>query len=148
MLQLVLETAAAIIGTVTSVPNYPKKLKVYLNNASPFWQMIYFDNGKTYRRSCKTSDKRTAYEQAKLLYEHTLLAKYQHPTHLKQHQISAENQPIKAVTFQRCGSGLQAPPTKVKSSVGLIRGLICGWSGVGRSDLQSRRRYGRIYSMK
>lgn len=27
---------AAIPGTTTSVPNYPSKLKVYLNNASPY----------------------------------------------------------------------------------------------------------------
>ena len=35
---------AAIIGTVTPVPGYPKKLKVYLNNASPFWQAVSHAN--------------------------------------------------------------------------------------------------------
>jgi len=88
---------AAILGTVTSVPGYPKKLKVYLNNASPYWQAVYWDRGRTYRRSLKTMDKLTAYENAKLFYEHLILAKYQHPAHLKNHVISAVNQPSKAI---------------------------------------------------
>ncbi|TSA43257.1 MAG: hypothetical protein D4R53_00025, partial [Methylotenera sp.] len=52
---------AAIVGTVTPVPHYPKKLKVYLNNASPYWQVVYWDRGKTYRRSAKTTDKLEAF---------------------------------------------------------------------------------------
>ena len=74
---------AAIPGTMTSVPNYPKKLKVYLNNASPYWQASYFEHGTTYRHSCKTQDKLEAFQRAKILYEMLLLAKYQHPAHLK-----------------------------------------------------------------
>jgi integrase len=86
---------AAIIGTVTSVPGYPKKLKIYLNNASPYWQAVYWDRGKTYRRSLKTTDKRTAYEHAKQFYEQLILAKYQHPVHLQNHIITAVNLPTK-----------------------------------------------------
>lgn len=74
---------AAIPGTTTSVPNYPKKLKVYLNNASPYWQASYFEHGTTYRHSCKTQDKLEAFQRAKIFYEMLLLAKYQHPAHLK-----------------------------------------------------------------
>lgn len=88
---------ATIIGTVTSVPGYPKKLKVYLNNASPYWQAVYWDRGKTYRRSLKTTDKVDAYEKAKLFYEQLILAKYQHPAHLQGHVISQANQPSKAI---------------------------------------------------
>jgi len=88
---------AAIIGTVTPVPGYPKKLKVYLNNASPYWQAVYWDRGKTYRRSLKTTDKVDAYEKAKLFYEHLILAKYQHPAHLKNHVISQANHPSNAI---------------------------------------------------
>ena len=88
---------AAIIGTVTPVPGYPKKLKVYLNNASPYWQAVYWDRGKTYRRSLKTTDKLTAYKNAKLFYEQLILAKYQHPAHLQNHVISSVNQPSKYV---------------------------------------------------
>jgi len=79
---------AAIIGTVTPVPNYPTKLKVYLNNASPYWQAVYWDNGKTYRKSTKTDDKREAYKKAKIFYEQIILSKYQHPAHLKKHKIT------------------------------------------------------------
>ena len=88
---------AVIIGTLSSVPNYPKKLKVYLNNASPYWQAVYWDRGKTYRRSLKTTDKLDAYEKAKLFYEQLILAKYQHPAHLKSHVISEANKPSKAI---------------------------------------------------
>lgn len=79
---------AAIIGTITPVPNYPKKLKVYLNNASPFWQAVYWDNGKTYRKSTKETDKREAYKKAIVFYEQVILSKYQHPAHLKKHNIA------------------------------------------------------------
>jgi len=84
---------AAIIGTVTSVPGYPKLLRVYLNNASPYWQAVYWDKGKTYRRTMKTTDKLTAYENAKVFYEMLILKKYQHPVHLQQHVISEANKP-------------------------------------------------------
>jgi len=57
---------AVILGTLSQVPNYPNKLKIYLNNASPYWQAVYWDKGKTYRRSLKTTDKRIAYENAKV----------------------------------------------------------------------------------
>lgn len=78
---------AAIPGTLTSVPNYPSKLKIYLNNASPYWQASYYDNGTTYRHSCKTKDKREAYKRAIQFYEMLILKKYQHPYHLKDHEF-------------------------------------------------------------
>lgn len=85
---------AAIPGTVTPVPNYPSKLKIYLTNASPYWQAMYFDQGTTYRHSCKTDRKTEAYERAKIFYEMLILKKYQHPAHLEPHHhfISAEQQ--------------------------------------------------------
>ena len=76
---------AAIPGTLSSVPNYPSKLKIYLNNASPYWQAMYFDQGTTYRHSCKTYNKAEAYERAKMFYEMLILRKYQHPAHLEPH---------------------------------------------------------------
>ena len=88
---------AAIIGTVTSVPGYPKLLRVYLNNASPYWQAVYWDRGKTYRRSLKTNNKLDAYEKAKQFYEQLILAKYQHPAHLKNHIISPVNESTKTI---------------------------------------------------
>jgi len=88
---------AAIIGTVTSVPGYPKKLKVYLNNSSPYWQAVYWDKGKTYRRTMQTVDKLLAYENAKVFYEMLILQKYQHPAHLKNHVISETNKPAEVI---------------------------------------------------
>lgn len=88
---------AAIPGTVTSVPNYPKKLKIYLNNASPYWQTSFFDNGKTYRLSCKTNNKLEAFKKAIAFYEQLMLSKYQHPLHLKKRLVSPiKDLPLKA----------------------------------------------------
>ncbi len=87
---------AAIPGTVASVPNYPKKLKIYLNNASPYWQASYFEHGTTYRHSCKTSDKSEAVRKAIVFYEQLILSKYQHPTHLKKRLITpVKDLPVK-----------------------------------------------------
>lgn len=94
---LIRHKTAAIVGTVTPVPGYPKKLKVYLNNASPYCQAAYWDQGTTYRRSLKTLNKVDAFAKAKEFYEHLILAKYQHPTHLKAHVISEANKPIKTI---------------------------------------------------
>jgi len=77
---------AVILGTLSPVPNYPKKLKIYLNNASPYWQAVYWDKAKTYRRSLKTTDKRIAYENAKVFYEQIIVAKYQNQAHLKSYK--------------------------------------------------------------
>lgn len=87
MSEVIRHKTAAIIGTVTPVPNYPKKLKVYLNNASPYWQAVYWDRGKTYRRSLKTIDKVDAFDKAKQFYEHILISKYQSQSHLKQYPL-------------------------------------------------------------
>ena len=90
MLEKSRHKTAVILGTLSQVPNYPKKLKIYLNNASPYWQAVYWDKGKTYRRSLKTTDKRSAYEHAKAFYEQIILTKYSHPSHLAQYQIKTK----------------------------------------------------------
>ncbi len=77
---------AAIPGTMAHVPNFPRKLKIYLNNASPYWQATYFDNGTTYRHSCKTRDKMEALKRAGIFYEMLILRKYQHPEHINSRQ--------------------------------------------------------------
>ena len=87
---------AAIPGTVTSVPHYPKKLKIYLNNASPYWQTSFFDNGKTYKQSCKTTEKLEAFKKAIAFYEQLMLSKYQHPMHLKKRLV----RPIKELPLK------------------------------------------------
>ena len=79
MLEKPRHITAVIVGTLSQVPNYPNKLKIYLNNASPYWQAVYWDRGKTHRRSLKTIDKRTAYERAKAFYEQVIVAKCNPP---------------------------------------------------------------------
>lgn len=95
---------AVIPGTMTHVPNFPKKLKIYLNNASPYWQATYFDNGTTYRHSCKTRDKLEAFKRAGVFYEMLILRKYQHPEHInnRRHQgMAASSQALlSSLTFR------------------------------------------------
>ena len=55
--------------TLTSVPNYPKKLAVYQLAASPYWWVRYYADGKILRRSTKETDKRKAFEFAKRFYD-------------------------------------------------------------------------------
>ena len=66
---------AVIKGTLTRITKYPK-LRIYLNNASPYWQAVYWDKGVTYRRSSKTKEKYRAIKFAKELYEQVLVLKY------------------------------------------------------------------------
>ena len=54
---------------LTPVPNYPKKLVIYQLTASPFWWVRYYANGKTLRRTTKTTSKREAIEFAKSFYD-------------------------------------------------------------------------------
>lgn len=54
---------------LTAVPNYPKKLVVYQLEASPFWWVRYYADGKILRRSTKETEKRRAIEYAKGFYD-------------------------------------------------------------------------------
>ena len=54
---------------LTPVPSYPKKLVIYQLTASPFWWVRYYANGKTLRRTTKTTNKREAIEFAKSFYD-------------------------------------------------------------------------------
>lgn len=59
-----------------SVPNYPTKLTIYQIEASPFWWVRYYDDGRVFRRSTKTDDKRKAIEFAKKFYEEIIFKKH------------------------------------------------------------------------
>jgi hypothetical protein len=56
---------SAITETVSPIANYPSKLRIYLTNASPFWQVRCFIKGKTYTKSLKTTHRRVAIAAAK-----------------------------------------------------------------------------------
>ena len=57
-----------IISTITNVPNYPSKLSIFLTNASRYWQVRCYFDGKTVIRSLRTTSKRDALRYAKDFY--------------------------------------------------------------------------------
>ena len=57
-----------IVSTMTSVPNYPAKLVVFLTRASRYWQVRCYFDGKTIVRSLRTTSKRDALRLAKMFY--------------------------------------------------------------------------------
>lgn len=77
---------AVIKGTLTRINKYPK-LRIYLNNASPYWQAVYWNKGVTYRRSSKTTEKYRAIKFAKELYEQVLVLKYKNKKHLTTYNL-------------------------------------------------------------
>ena len=59
---------APIAQTVTPIANYPTKLRIFLTNASRFWQVRCFFKGKTYTQSLRTTNKQSAISQAKQFF--------------------------------------------------------------------------------
>jgi hypothetical protein len=57
-----------IHATVTPIANYPSKLRIYMTNASRFWQVRCFFKGKTYSQSLRTSNKTSAISLAKQFF--------------------------------------------------------------------------------
>lgn len=57
-----------ILATVTPIANYPSKLRIFLTNASRYWQVRCYLKGKTYTQSLKTTNKLVAISQAKQFY--------------------------------------------------------------------------------
>ena len=56
-------------GSLTAVAGYPKKLKLYKLEASPYWWVRTFHDGKIYRKSTRTEVKRDAIAFAKGFYD-------------------------------------------------------------------------------
>ena len=59
--------------SICSIPNYPTKLRIFLTNASRYWQVKCFFEGKTICRSLRTTSKRDAIALAKQFYEVEIL---------------------------------------------------------------------------
>lgn len=57
-----------IVSTMTNIPHYPSKLVIFLTNASCYWQVRCFFDGKTIVRSLRTTSKRDAMRMAKEFY--------------------------------------------------------------------------------
>jgi len=58
-----------LAGSITPVPGYPHKLTIYKLEASCYWWVRYYTDGKIVRRSTKTEDKNQAYKFAKQFYD-------------------------------------------------------------------------------
>lgn len=59
--------------TITSIVGYPSKLRIFLTNASRYWQVRCFTRGKTTTKSLRTTSKRDAIAAAKIYYEKQVL---------------------------------------------------------------------------
>lgn len=57
-----------IAASVTPIANYPTKLRIYLTNASPFWQVRCFFRGRSYTQSLRTTNKTSAISAAKQFF--------------------------------------------------------------------------------
>jgi len=62
--------------TLTPVPGYPNKLRIYRIGASRFWQVRCFFAGKTYSRSLRTTSMKTALELARKFFDSTSASIY------------------------------------------------------------------------
>ena len=63
--QRVRHRTLAIPQTVTPVAHYPSKLRIYQTNASPYWQVRTFLQGKTYTQSLRTTHRAVALRGAR-----------------------------------------------------------------------------------
>jgi hypothetical protein len=57
-----------IRGTMTRIAGYPRKLIIYMMEASPYWQVRYYEDGRVFKRSTKTSNKQAAVQRAKEIF--------------------------------------------------------------------------------
>ena len=57
-----------ILASITPIANYPSKLRIFLTNASRYWQVRCYLKGKTYTQSLKTTNKQAAISQAKQFF--------------------------------------------------------------------------------
>lgn len=60
--------------TLTSVPGYPEKLRIYRIAASRFWQVRCWFAGKTYAKSLRTTSKKNALALARRFFDATSAA--------------------------------------------------------------------------
>lgn len=58
-----------IAETITHIKGYPRKLTLYQCEASRYWQVRYYADGKVLRRSTRRESKREAIEYAKRFYD-------------------------------------------------------------------------------
>ena len=55
--------------TMERIKGYPKKLVIYRIQASSYWWVRYYADGRYYKRSCATDVRRDAIQVAKRFYD-------------------------------------------------------------------------------
>ena len=63
------ERTVPIPESIIHVPGYPEKLAIFKMQASKFWQVRCWNNGKSFRKSTKSQSKRSALIFARIFYE-------------------------------------------------------------------------------
>ena len=63
------ERTVPIPESIQPVPGYPEKLAIFRMQASKYWQVRCWHNGKTFRKSTKSQAKRSALIFARIFYE-------------------------------------------------------------------------------
>ena len=76
------ERTVPILESIIHVPGYPEKLAIFKMQASKFWQVRCWNNGKTYRKSTKSQSKRSALIFARIFYEQLMASNVVHDTSL------------------------------------------------------------------
>ncbi len=76
------ERTVPIPESIIHVPGYPEKLAIFKMQASKFWQVRCWNNGKTYRKSTKSQSKRSALIFARIFYEQLMASNVLHDTSL------------------------------------------------------------------
>lgn len=76
------ERTVPIPESIMHVPGYPEKLAIFKMQASKFWQVRCWNNGKTYRKSTKSQSKRSALIFARIFYEQLMASNVVHDTSL------------------------------------------------------------------
>jgi hypothetical protein len=75
-----------ILASVTPITNYPSKLRIFLTNASRYWQVRCYFKGKTYTQSLKTTNKLSAISLAKQFFHIKTAELYGENVKVKEHQ--------------------------------------------------------------
>ncbi len=70
------ERTVPIPESIVHVPGYPNKLVIFKMQASRYWQVRCWNNGRTVRRSTKSQAKRSALIFARLFYEQLMAANF------------------------------------------------------------------------
>ena len=91
-----------LLSKLTSVPGYPTKLKIYLTNSSPYWQVRCYFLGKVIVRSLKTTSKRDAIRLAKIFFNQCLMKQGKDPIEcVPVYEVSTHTIEVVAATMLR-----------------------------------------------